>query len=92
MSTTTLVSKKGVASIRIDLALLDDLKAKAKAENRSLSNYIETLLRRFGFGKEEEYVDEYLMKDIARVRREYEEGNGVLCRTKEETLRYLDSL
>ena len=36
-------------SIRIDSDLLDQMKKEAKAENRSLSNYIETLLYRMGY-------------------------------------------
>ncbi len=42
---------KGVATIRIDADLLDALKTDAKADNRSLSNYLETLLYRIGYRK-----------------------------------------
>ncbi len=40
---------KTSTSIRIDSDLLDQMKKEAKAENRSLSNYIETLLYRMGY-------------------------------------------
>lgn len=37
------------ASIRIDASILETIKAEARSENRSLSNYIETLLYRLGY-------------------------------------------
>lgn len=40
---------KAPASIRIDANLLEQIKKDAQMENRSLSNYIETLLYRFGY-------------------------------------------
>lgn len=40
---------KSAASIRIDSGLLDQIKSEAKADNRSLSNYLETLLYRLGY-------------------------------------------
>lgn len=40
---------KAPASIRIDAYLLEQIKKDAQMENRSLSNYIETLLYRFGY-------------------------------------------
>lgn len=40
---------KESTSIRIDAGLLAQIKADAKAENRSLSNYLETLLYRMGY-------------------------------------------
>lgn len=43
---------KSVASIRIDSDILDTLKKEAKADNRSLSNYLETLLYRLGYRKD----------------------------------------
>lgn len=93
---TAAVAKKGTASIRIDMDLLNAAKQAAKAENRSLSNYIETLLLNLGFGKakekEEEYVDEELMKDIERSRKSMEEGRGVLCNTKEDIIKHLERL
>jgi len=40
---------KSVASIRIDASVMAQLRADAKDENRSLSNYLETLLYRVGY-------------------------------------------
>lgn len=37
------------ASIRIDASILETIKEEARAENRSLSNYIETLFYRLGY-------------------------------------------
>ena len=42
MSTT--IKTKSSASIRIDTDLLNILKSNAKIDNRSLSNYLETIL------------------------------------------------
>ena len=42
MSTT--IKTKSSASIRIDTDLLNILKSNAKKDNRSLSNYLETIL------------------------------------------------
>ena len=44
MSTT--IKTKSSASIRIDTDLLNILKSNAKRDNRSLSNYLETILFR----------------------------------------------
>lgn len=40
---------KESTSIRIDAGLLAQIKQEAKADNRSLSNYLETLLYRMGY-------------------------------------------
>ena len=40
---------KSTTSIRIDSSMLNQIKKEAKAENRSLSNYIETLFYRMGY-------------------------------------------
>lgn len=43
------IELKTSTSIRIDSGLLEQIKREAKAENRSLSNYIETLFYRMGY-------------------------------------------
>lgn len=48
MSTPS-TSLKTSTSIRIDADLLSQIRAEAKAEHRSLSNYLETLLYRWGY-------------------------------------------
>lgn len=40
---------KEATSIRIDSGILEQIKREAKADNRSLSNYLETLLYRLGY-------------------------------------------
>ena len=40
---------KVTVSIRIDASMMAQLRADAKDENRSLSNYLETLLYRIGY-------------------------------------------
>lgn len=41
---STIIKTKTSASIRIDTDLLNILKSNAKRDNRSLSNYLETIL------------------------------------------------
>ena len=38
------IELKASTSIRIDASVLEQIRSEARAENRSLSNYIETLL------------------------------------------------
>lgn len=45
----TVIQEKTSTSIRIDTGLLSQIREEAKAENRSVSNYIETLLYRVGY-------------------------------------------
>ena len=40
---------KEATSVRIDAGILEQIKREAKADNRSLSNYLETLLYRLGY-------------------------------------------
>lgn len=64
-------------TLRIDEDLLRDLKQQAKAENRSLSNYLETLLSKWRYLVEEnkEYSMEELDRIVAENHKEYEKGN-----------------
>ena len=45
--------EKKVLSVRLDEEFIDELKILAKKENRSLSNLIETVLKRYASSKEE---------------------------------------
>ena len=80
-------------SIRINKSLLERMKAKAKAGNRSFSNLVETILYKFestedeGLMSEEEFFDK-----IDASRKGIEEGRFVEVRNKEELRQYLDSL
>lgn len=51
-------------SLRIDDSLYDSLRAHAEAENRSISNYIETATLRYI--EETDYVDDFEMENIRR--------------------------
>jgi len=44
MSTATLTSSKTTTSFRLDSQLLERLRSLAKRSNRSLNNYVETVL------------------------------------------------
>ena len=45
----TVTQPKSPMSLRIDAGVLSQIKAEAQSENRSLSNYVETLLYRMGY-------------------------------------------
>ena len=45
---------KVTTTIRIDASILEQMRSEARAENRSLSNYIETLLYKMGYGSHNE--------------------------------------
>jgi len=45
---------KVTTTIRIDASILEQMRSEARAENRSLSNYIETLLYKMGYGDHNE--------------------------------------
>ena len=49
-------------SLRIDESLYKVLKAQAEAENRSISNFVETATLRYL--NESEYVDDFEMEEI----------------------------
>jgi predicted DNA-binding protein len=51
-------------SLRIDDSLYDSLRSHAEAENRSISNYIETATLRYI--EETDYVDDFEMENIGR--------------------------
>ena len=48
----TITQSKSSMSIRIDTGVLSQIKKEAQSENRSLSNYVETLLYRMGYRPE----------------------------------------
>lgn len=45
---------KVTTTIRVDASILEQIRNEAKLENRSLSNYIETLLYKMGYGDHNE--------------------------------------
>lgn len=63
----TVTTARIPASFRFQSTLLDELKAKAKASNRSLNNYVESLLINY-LHPETSVVDDF--KSIGRQRDE----------------------
>lgn len=74
------IELKTSTSIRIDSGLLKQIKREAKAENRSLSNYIETVFYRLGYRPYNE--------DTTKACQEAQEGvyEGVVDTTNLETI------
>ena len=65
------------ASFRFQASLLDELKAKAKASNRSLNNYVECLLMDIlGVSDKENelIITPELQKKIEKARHEHQNG------------------
>ena len=87
------IESKETTSIRINKSLLDRMRAKAKAGNRTFSNLVETLLYEFDDAEDDSLISEKEYFDrIDAAKRSIEEGRFVEVRNKEELHRYLDSL
>ena len=87
------VELKETTSIRINKSLLDRMRAKAKAGNRTFSNLVETLLYEFDDAEDDSLISEKEYFDrIDAAKKSIEEGRFVEVRSKEELHRYLDSL
>lgn len=83
-------------SFRLSNTLLEELKAKAKASNRSLNNYVESLLISILHPSANNMAGTTLNSDlqerIESARKEHRNGNFVRCSNREELQKYLDSL
>ncbi|ETK03573.1 toxin-antitoxin system protein [Tannerella sp. oral taxon BU063 isolate Cell 5] len=87
------IESKETTSIRINKSLLDRMRAKAKAGNRTFSNLVETLLYEFDDAEDDSLISEKEYFDrIDAAKKSIEEGRFVEVRSKEELHRYLDSL
>ena len=87
------IELKETTSIRINKSLLDRMRAKAKAGNRTFSNLVETLLYEFDDAEDDSLMTEKEYFDrIDAAKKSIEEGRFVEVRNKEELHRYLDSL
>ena len=87
------IELKETTSIRINKSLLDRMRAKAKAGNRTFSNLVETLLYEFDDAEDDSLMTEKEYFDrIDAAKKSIEEGRFVEVRSKEELHRYLDSL
>ena len=87
------IELKETTSIRINKSLLDRMRAKAKAGNRTFSDLVETLLYEFDDAEDDSLISEKEYFDrIDAAKKSIEEGRFVEVRSKEELHRYLDSL
>lgn len=87
------IESKETTSIRINKSLLDRMRAKAKAGNRTFSNLVEALLYEFDDAEDDSLMTEKEYFDrIDAAKKSIEEGRFVEVRSKEELHRYLDSL
>ena len=87
------IELKETTSIRINKSLLDRMRAKAKAGNRTFSNLVETLLYEFDDAEDDSLISEKEYFDrIDAAKKSIEEGRFVEVRNKEELHRYLESL
>ena len=87
------IELKETTSIRINKSLLDRMRAKAKAGNRTFSNLVETLLYEFDDAEDDSLISEKEYFDrIDAAKKSIEEGRFVEVRSKEELHQYLDSL
>lgn len=87
------IELKETTSIRINKSLLDRMRAKAKAGNRTFSNLVETLLYEFDDAEDDSLISEKEYFDrIDAAKKSIEERRFVEVRSKEELHRYLDSL
>lgn len=91
MNTVTL---RGTASFDFEMPLLEILKAKAKASNKSLNSYVEALLKDVvGLNrKSDNVITPELQAKIDSAREEYRKGNFVSCSTADDLRHYLNSL
>ncbi len=87
------IESKETTSIRINKSLLDRMRAKAKAGNRTFSDLVETLLYEFDDAEDDSLISEKEYFDrIDAAKKSIEEGRFVEVRNKEELHQYLDSL
>jgi hypothetical protein len=83
------------ASFRFQASLLDELKAKAKASNRSLNNYVESLLMDIlgtSDNNDELIITPELQKKIDKAHKEYLKGESLLFENADEAIKWMDSL
>lgn len=85
--------EKSSAHIRIDSGILEQLKAEAKSENRSLSSYLEMILYRVGYKPSaREVITPELQSKIDQSREQIRNGDCTVIRSREELHAYLESL
>lgn len=82
------------ASFRFQSTLLEELKSKAKASNRSLNNYVESLLISIlhPSASVDNLISPELQAKIDKVVEEHNNGNFVRCSNSQELQTFLDSI
>ena len=80
------------ASFRFQASLLDELKAKAKASNRSLNNYVECLLMGVSDKENELIITPELQKKIEKARHEHQNGETKIFQNADDAIKWMDSL
>ena len=83
------------ASFRFQASLLDELKAKAKASNRSLNNYVECLLMDIlGVSDKENelIITPELQKKIEKARHEHQNEETLIFQNADDAIKWMDSL
>lgn len=82
------------ASFRFQSTLLEELKSKAKASNRSLNNYVESLLLSIlhhSTGTNDEITPE-LQAKMDKAREEYKRGEILHFDTAQDAIAWMDAL
>ncbi len=82
-------------SFSLPNTLLEELKAKAKASNRSLNNYVESLLVSIlhpSVTMDKMAISPELEARMENAREEHRSGNFVRCSNSEELQNFLDAL
>lgn len=91
----TITDKKIFTGFRLKESLIQDLKRLATGSNRSLNNYVETLLTKFVDAEKDEATalsKEELIEKVARSEKETKDGEGIIIRNKEELEKFLNEL
>lgn len=91
----TITDKKIFTGFRLKESLIQDLKRLATGSNRSLNNYVETLLTKFVDAEKDEAASlskEELIEKVARSEKETKDGEGIVIRNKEELEKFLNEL
>lgn len=82
-------------SFHFQASLLDELKAKAKASNRSLNNYVESLLMEIlGVADKDDelLITPELQNKIDKARKEHRSGETLMFKTADDTIKWMDAL
>ena len=82
------------ASFRFQSTLLDELKERAKASNRSLNNYVESLLLNVlqPASEKESSISTEIQARSDEAREEYKKGDTLHFESLEQMNNWLDSL